>query len=66
MRDFFASKEWYSPNKKAFKKILNTNIVTCFDSLAEKKENINMRSLAKFFVIGLNNYDLETSKAVFT
>jgi hypothetical protein len=34
--------------------------------MAERKEHISMRTLSKFFVIGLNQYDMETSRGIFT
>jgi dynein heavy chain len=66
IRDFFMQKQWYSPNKKATRKIQSTNFVTCFDSVVEQKETLSLRTLAKFFVIGLNSYDLDTAKGIFT
>ena len=40
--------------------------MTCFDSVAEQKERMSLRTLEKFFIIGLNSYDLETTKGIFT
>jgi hypothetical protein len=66
IRDFLICKEWYSPNKKAIRKIQGANIVACFDALTERKEHISMRTLSKFFVVGLNQYDIDTSRGIFT
>lgn len=66
LRDMIVAKEWYSQEKKAMRKLLHTNFITCFDSISEQTESMSLRTLAKFFVVGVNAYDAETSRGIFT
>lgn len=66
LRDMIVAKEWYSQEKKAMRKLVNTNFITCFDSISEQTEFMSLRTLAKFFVVGVNEYDAETSRGIFT
>jgi dynein heavy chain len=60
------TKQWYSTDKKGIRKITNTNIITCFDSVQEKKDTLSLRTMSKFFIVGVNNYESETCRAIFT
>jgi hypothetical protein len=66
LRDFIITKQWYSPDKKGIRQITNTNLITCFDSVLERKDNLSLRTLSKFFVVGINSFEFDTCRGIFS